>query len=55
MKKAFLILLPCCAAVYTLWYMHFGSLTQNSGALSVTGLEHPVLFAVWGILVFAAL
>ncbi len=55
MKKIMLIILSVCAGIYTVWYMHFGSLTQNSGALSSTGLKHPVLFAVWGILVFTAL
>lgn len=35
--------------------MHFGSLTENSGALSKTGLVHPILFAIWGAVTFAAL
>ena len=55
MKKVILISLPAAALIYTLWYMHFGSLTDNSGALSTTGLSHPVAFTIWGVLTFAAL
>lgn len=55
MKKVILIFLSAIALVYTLWYMHFGSLVDNSGALSTTGLSHPVAFTVWGVLTFAAL
>ena len=43
------------SVVYTLWYMNFGSLKENSGALSKTGLIHPVYFTFWGICVFTAL
>lgn len=35
--------------------MHFGSLTDNSGALSKTGLVHPFFFSVWGVLTYATL
>ncbi len=52
MKKAILIFFSAAALLFTLWYMHFGSLTENSGALSKTGLNHPVYFSVWGILTF---
>ncbi len=55
MKKAVICTLSFAAAAYTAWFMHFGSLTQSSGALSKTGLRHPVLFAVWGTLAFFAL
>lgn len=55
MKKAILISLSVAALVYTLWYMHFGSLTDISGALSTIGLAHPVAFTIWGVLTFAAL
>ncbi len=55
MKKALLISISVFAAVFTIWYMHFGSLTENSGALSVTGLEHPVYFTVWGVLTFCGI
>ena len=55
MKKAILVFLSALALVYTLWYMHFGSLTDNSGALSTTGLSHPVAFTIWGVLTFFAL
>lgn len=55
MKKIILVSLSASALIYTLWYMHFGSLTDNSGALSTTGLNHPIAFTVWGVLTFAAL
>ena len=55
MKKIVLTSLCIAAIVYTLWYMHFGSLTDNSGALSTTGLSHPVAFTIWGVLTFGAL
>ena len=55
MKKTILISLSALALVYTLWYMHFGSLTDNCGALSTTGLSHPVAFTIWGVLTFFAL
>lgn len=49
------IFLSVPAVLFTVWYMHFGNLTDNSGALSKTGLVHPVYFAIWGILTFSAL
>lgn len=51
------ILSVCSAAVsaYTIWYMSFGDVTVNSGALSKIGLRHPVLFAVWGVLTYVLL
>lgn len=55
MKKAILIFLCVFAFIFTVWYMQFGGLTENSGALSKTGLIHPVYFSVWGISVFAAI
>ena len=55
MKKTLICTLSFAAAAYTVWFMHFGSLTENSGALSKTGLHHPILFAVWGTLTFFAL
>ncbi|MCD7873218.1 MAG: hypothetical protein LUG21_08035 [Clostridiales bacterium] len=53
--KYLILSLSCAAILYTLWYMHFGNLTDNNGALSKTGLEHPVLFSLWGILTYAAI
>ena len=44
-----------CAAVYTIFYMSLNDLTSNEGALSKTGLSHPVLFFIWGTLVYIAL
>lgn len=51
------ILSVCSAAVsaYTIWYMSFGNVTVNSGALSKIGLRHHVLFAVWGVLTYVLL
>lgn len=48
-------LLSFCAIIYTLFYMSLNEITTNEGALSKTGLKHPVLFFIWGILVFAAI
>ena len=55
MKKIILISLSACTVIYTLWYMHFGSLTNNSGALSTVGLSHPIAFKIWGVLTLFAL
>lgn len=55
MKKYFLIAVSFLAAIFTIWYMNFGSLTDNSGALSVTGLDHPVYFTIWGVLTFTGI
>lgn len=51
------ILSVCSAAVsaYTIWYMSLGDVTANSGALSKIGLDHHVLFAVWGAATYALL
>ena len=55
MKKIILIAISIFAVVFTIWYMHFGSLTDNSGALSVTGLTYPVYFTIWGISTFCGI
>lgn len=55
MKKYLLSTVSFFAVIFTIWYMHFGSLTENSGALSVTGLEHPVYFTIWGVLTFSGI
>ena len=55
MNKAIMIFLSAFAFIFTLWYMQFGSLIENSGALSRTGLVHPVYFSIWGISAFAAI
>ncbi len=54
-KEKTLILSSAIAIIYTIWYMHFGELTTNAGALSKTGLRHPVYFAIWGLLTYTAL
>lgn len=55
MKKTIYTLLPAVSVLLTLWLMHYGSLTENSGALSKTGLKHPIIFTVWGIITYTAL
>lgn len=55
MKNYIILILSILAIAYTLWYMSLGNLTENSGALSKTGLAHPILFIIWGVLVFTAL
>lgn len=55
MKKIIYSLLSTAAILLTIWLMHFGSLTENSGALSKTGLRYPVTFAVWGLITYFAL
>lgn len=46
----------CAIALFlTLWLMHYGSLTENSGALSKTGLIYPVTFTIWAIFTYFAL
>lgn len=55
MKKIMCITLCIIAAVYSVWYASLGGFLGNEGALSKIGLDHPILFAIWGILTFAAL
>lgn len=43
------------ALVYTYWYLSFSNPFKSYGALSIIGLTHPVLFAVWGLLTETAL
>lgn len=55
MKKIILVSLSLIITVYSLWYASLGGFVGNSGALSKIGLEHPVLFAIWGILTYTTL
>lgn len=55
MKSKLSALLCVITAVYTLWYMHFGTAYKNSGALSKIGLEHRILFGAWGVLTYISL
>ena len=55
MKKLFCLLTSIIAAVYSIGYASIGGFVGNSGALSKIGLEHPVLFSVWGLLTYSAL
>lgn len=55
MKLIINIILSICAISYTVYFMSLNDLTTNNGALSKTGISHPVLFFVWGILVYTAL
>ncbi len=55
MKKFICPALSVIAAVYSVCYASLGGFKGNSSAMSKIGLEHPVLFAIWGILTFIAL
>lgn len=55
MKKIVCILLCIISAIYSVCYASLGGFSGNEGALSKIGLEHPVLFAVWGCLTVIAL
>lgn len=55
MKLIINALLSVLAVAYTVYFMSLNDLTTNNGALSKTGIIHPVLFFIWGILVYAAL
>lgn len=55
MKLIINIILSICAISYTVYFMSLNDLTTNNGALSKTGISHPVLFFFWGILVYTAL
>lgn len=55
MKKTICTFLSTVSILLTLWLMHYGSLIENSGALSKTGLKHPILFAIWGIITYLTL
>lgn len=54
-KEIISLILYCVSTVYTIWYMHFAPPYKNAGALSKIGLEHPVYFAIWGLLTYIAL
>lgn len=55
LKKYGSLLLSAAAAIYTVWYMHFGTAYKNEGALSTIGLERHGLFVIWGVMTIAAL
>lgn len=55
MKNLFCLLTSIIAAVYSIGYAGIGGFVGNSGALSKIGLEHPVLFSIWGMLTYFAL
>lgn len=55
MKKLIYTSISVLSIMLTLWLMHYGSLTENSGALSKTGLVHPIAFAIWCAAVYSAL
>lgn len=55
MKKFLCIILPAITVIYSLFYAGFGGFTGNKSAMSKIGLEHPLLFAVWGLLTLASL
>lgn len=49
------LLLMAIAAGYTCWYLSFSNPLKSEGALSIIGLSHPVLFALWGFFAECAL
>lgn len=55
MKKAICVISILCSALFSIYYMHFGGLFGNDSALSTVGLEHPILFSIWGVLTLFAL
>ncbi len=55
MKNTINCILSACAVAFTVWFMHFGEITTIEGALSKSGIIHPVYFAIWGVLTFSAL
>ncbi|MCH5320794.1 MAG: hypothetical protein J1E36_03465 [Eubacterium sp.] len=55
MKKVICLVSSCIAIIYSVIYSSLGGFSGNSGALSKIGLEHPLLFAVWGLLTYFAL
>lgn len=55
MKKIFLISANSAAAIYSIIYASIGGFVGNESALSTVGLEHPVLFFLWGITVCCVL
>ncbi len=48
MKKIWISLISALYCGFTVGYMHFADPRTNAGALSTIGLDHPVLFALWG-------
>lgn len=55
MKNFLSIFLSIVSIAYSIYYASLGGFKGNSAALSKIGLNHPVLFFIWGILTFAAL
>lgn len=55
MKRIIYTALSIISVIITIWLMHYGSLTENTGALSKTGLKYPITFVVWGIITYFAL
>lgn len=55
MKKMICLLLSTVAGIYSIYYASIGGFIGNKGALSKIGLEHPILFFIWGTLTYFAL
>lgn len=55
MKKLLNILLILLTMIYSIWYSSLGGFRGNAGALSTIGLEHRVLFAIWGVMTYITL
>lgn len=50
MKRYFCIILCVISTIYSIFYASFGGFLGNESALSKIGLDHPVLFAIWGLI-----
>lgn len=55
MKKFIYLLFPVFSVIYSLFYASLGGFRGNASAMSTIGLEHPILFSIWGTLTFISL
>ncbi len=55
MKKIWISLISLFYGGFTILYMQFADPYTNAGALSAIGLDHPVLFALWGTVTYGVL
>lgn len=55
MKKAISTATVIAAVAVTIYYLTICGLKGNESALSTVGLEHPVIFSIWGISTYLAL
>ena len=55
MKKFWISLFSVFYCIFTILYMRFADPWTNAGAISTIGLDHPVLFALWGVVTYGVL